>query len=110
MAFVSIKRDLPPGLKSLPPFVVFRKPGSGKCTGNLNKALPLRGKTIDVQIDSERKILRLAECETGFVVYKFGGFTCPAETVAEVGEGRIWLTLADDGWWYGSYAEAGQEK
>lgn len=110
MAFVSIKGELHPGLKSLPPFVVFKKSVSGKCTGNLNKSLPFWGKRIDIQIDIGLKILRVAEHETGFVVYKNGGFTCPAETVAEVGEGRIWLTLADDGWWYGSYAAKGQEK
>lgn len=115
MAFVSqigiAKNDLHPGGKKLAPFVVFRKSKSGACVGNLNRAMPFRGEKIDVQIDIETKKIRIGKNDSGFSVESKGGqFSCSLQVFETVGHERIFLTLADDGWWYGSYANQNGEQ
>lgn len=111
MAFVSQigmrKSDTNAGRMKAPPFVVFRKSKSGACCGNVNRAIPFRGKRIDIQIDHDAKRLRIGECENGYSVEtKSGQFSCSIVIFNEIGPGRIWMELSDDGWWYGSYGEA----
>lgn len=112
MAFVSQvglrnPGDRAAGAKKFAPFVVFRKSKSGACCGNLNRAMPFRGERIDIQIDHETKRIRIGAMETGYRVEPKGGqFSCSIAVFKEVGAGRIWMELSDDGWWYGSYGEA----
>lgn len=92
------------GQKKAPPFVVFRKSKSGACCGNLNRSMPFRGQRIDVQIDHEAKRIRIGPLDSGYRVEPKGGqFSCSIAVFNEIGTGRIWLELAEDGWWYGSY-------
>lgn len=94
------------GALKLPPFVVFRRSKSGACCGNLNRSMPFRGEQIDIQIDEEARQIRIGRDENGYRVEPKGGqFSCSIRLFEILGAERIFLTLADDGWWYGSYEE-----
>ncbi|MGL3999816.1 hypothetical protein ACR3LR_08355 [Pantoea eucalypti] len=109
MAFISqlglVKNKARQGASKLPPFVVFRLSKSGACCGNLNRSMPFRGEQIDIQIDEEAKQIRIGRDESGYRVEPKGGqFSCSIRILEILGTERIFLTLSDDGWWYGSYA------
>jgi hypothetical protein len=96
------------GAVKLAPFVVFRRSKSGACCGNLNRSMPFRGEQIDIQIDEEARQIRIGRDENGYRVEPKGGqFSCSIRLLEILGSERIFLTLADDGWWYGSYAQEG---
>ncbi|WBG90048.1 hypothetical protein N5580_13225 [Pantoea piersonii] len=96
------------GAVKLPPFVVFRRSKSGACCGNLNRSMPFRGDQIDIQIDEETKQIRIGKNEKGYRVEPKGGqFSCSLRVFEIVGGERIFLTLSDDCWWYGSYQNGG---
>lgn len=111
MAFISYTEHRGEGRKSsgievMPPFVRFRKGKGSVVSASLNKAVPLRGKRVDIQIDKEARRIRIGERKDGLLVDLRGGrFSCGKAIFAEVGDRRIWLTQGEDGWWYGSYAE-----
>lgn len=99
------------GAGKLAPFVVFRKTKSGTCCGNLNRSMPFRGESIDVQIDEDTKQIRINKDDSGYRVEPKGGqFSCSLSIFKIVGGERIFLTLADDGWWYGSYSHQESDK
>lgn len=96
------------GASKLPPFVVFRRSKSGACCGNLNRSMPFRGEQIDIQIDEDAKQIRIGRYENGYRVEPKGGqFSCSLRIFQILGCERIFLTQADDGWWYGSYEKQG---
>ncbi|EOI3465046.1 hypothetical protein ACMSW1_002523 [Cronobacter dublinensis] len=111
MAFVSqigiAKKSKRPGSVKLPPFVVFRKSKSGACCGNLNRSMPFRGERIDIQIDEESKKIRIRQDENGYRVEPKGGqFSCSIRLLEILGGERIFMTLSEDGWWYGDYGNS----
>ncbi|CBX44565.1 hypothetical protein P88_00540 [Erwinia phage phiEt88] len=84
-----------------------RKSTGGSCGGRLTKNTPFLGKRIDIEIDFVGKMLRIGEHPEGFRVNaKTGQFSCSRRVLDEIGSERIALALDEDGWWYGSYAEA----
>jgi hypothetical protein len=88
-------------------FVRFRiiKNGVGG-GGSFSKATGFRGKKVDIQLDEELKKIRCKEAENGNQVGSNNGqFGITMHLVNVVGKERIALTLGDDGWWYGSYAD-----
>lgn len=92
--------------KTNSPFVKFRKTASGSTGGCFNKSVQLHGKSVDIEIDYESKKLRISEHPEGYcVAKKVGTFSCSSLVFDEVGNERIYLTLGDDGWWYGSYGK-----
>ncbi|ELY6200929.1 hypothetical protein VV423_002729 [Cronobacter sakazakii] len=92
------------GSRKLPPFIVFRKSKSGACCGSLNRSMPFRGERIDIQIDEEAKKIRIRQDENGYRVEPKGGqFSCSIRLLEILGGERIFMTLSEDGWWYGEY-------
>ncbi|ELY4670870.1 hypothetical protein ACOJBQ_003946 [Cronobacter muytjensii] len=111
MAFVSqiglVKNNKRPGSAKLPPFVVFRKSQSGACIGSLNRSMPFRGERIDIQIDEETKQIRIRQADKGYRVEpKCGQFSCSIRLLEILGGERIFMTLSEDGWWYGEYGNS----
>ena len=110
MAFVSQRKPMGGKYQNCrEPFIRFRKSLSGACCGSINRAVPFRGKRIELEIDFDEKLLRISEHPEGFSVEPSGGqFSCSKSVVEEVGTERIWLTLHEDGWWYGNYGQSNQ--
>lgn len=105
MTFVSLMNKAK-SRKPSSPFVKFRKNKSGSSGGCFNRAMPFRGKSVDIEIDYDNKKIRVAENPEGFRVdNRLGVFSCSSLIFDEVGAERIYLTLGDDGWWYGSYGK-----
>ncbi|EMC7877747.1 hypothetical protein [Enterobacter roggenkampii] len=100
MAFVS-QRNINGRQKS--PSVRFRKTKSGAGGGSISKAVPLRGKRIDIQIDEGTRKVRLGIDQQGVSCNATGSFSCSLNIFRIVGDKKIDLTYGDDGWWYGDY-------
>lgn len=85
-------------------FVRFRVLSNNSSGGSFSKAVGLHGKRVDIQIDEESKRIRCKEHPDGNKVSeKAGLFGINKSAVIACGKERIYLTLSDDGWWYGSY-------
>lgn len=85
-------------------FVRFRMISNTGGGGSFSKATGFRGKRIDIQLDEQAKKIRCKEVEHGNKVGKVNGqFGITKHLFNVCGTERIALTLADDGWWYGSY-------
>ena len=100
MAFVS-QRNINGRQKS--PSVRFRKTKSGAGGGSISKAVPLRGKRIDIQIDEGTRKVRLGIDQQGVSCNATGSFSCSLNIFRIVGDKKIDLTYGYDGWWYGDY-------
>ena len=105
MGFISTK-DIPHDkngkIRNIAP-LKFRRTSSGACFGHVTKPTKLLGTKVDVQIDTEKKHIRLKESRNGNKVSVDGSFGSRAVVVDIVGTDRIPLTLSDDGWWYEEY-------
>lgn len=85
-------------------FVRFRLLSNNSSGGSFSKAVGFNGKRIDIQIDEESKRIRCKEHPDGNKVSeKAGIFGIKNGVVSTCGKDRIYLTLSEDGWWYGSY-------
>lgn len=83
--------------------VKFRKTKSGAGGGHLSKGIPLRGKRIDIQIDVEKKAIRIGAYDAGVACNYGGTFSCSISVFNIIGETPVELTEKEDGWWYGNY-------
>ncbi len=85
-------------------FVRFRLLSNNSSGGSFSKAVGFNGKRIDIQIDEESKRIRCKEHPYGNKVSeKAGIFGINKSVVRTCGKDRIYLTLSEDGWWYGDY-------
>lgn len=108
MAFVSqINRTgYGNGKKPLSQTLTIRKTPSGATGGYISLDTGLRGQSVDIQIDEDRKIIRIGKMDDGIKINsKQGSFSCSISVFNETGPGRIPLTDGGDGWWYGKYAD-----
>lgn len=71
----------------------------------------LRGGRIDIQIDKEKRMIRIGKKEDGISVnLKNGTFSCSIKVFEIIGKQRIFLEDGGDGWWYGRYAETDNQE
>lgn len=106
MAFESqIGRRMKNSQRTSIPSVRFRRTMSGAGGGQISKSVPLHQSRIDIQIDKERKLIRIGKNEGGVSCGKQGSFSCSLSVFLEIGNGKIILDQGSDGWWYGSYAD-----
>ncbi|MDF9909589.1 UNVERIFIED_ORG: hypothetical protein OKW14_001515 [Pantoea brenneri] len=109
MSFVSISNTSHKQkyARSLTAFVRFRNTQNG-AGGSFSKKTGFRGKRVDIQIDEETNQIRCREDAEGTLCgVNNGQFGFSKSILKIVGYERISLTLADDGWWYGSYENKG---
>lgn len=103
MTFVSQLNLIHKGARTLPPYVVFRRKGSGQYVGAIGKAAGMHRERIDIEIDVETRRVRISKRPDGALVGHGGQFGCLKQISDIVGHERIYLTLKDDGKWYGNY-------
>lgn len=104
MAFISQVQGK--GRQKASKSISIRKIKSGSCGGLVAADTGLRGSRIDIQIDEERRMIRIGEKEGGiFVSSKSGCFSCSIRVFRIIGKKKIPLEDGGDGWWYGRYAE-----
>lgn len=113
MAFVSqVKNRVRVRVK---PSISFRLIKSGSTGVHVSKLTGLYGECIDIEIDDERKALRLVLHPYGFQVGKTGSFSCSKKifrTISPKSNSSVTIPLGVgvDGLLYGSYAHLAQEK
>lgn len=91
------------------PIISFRMTTSGSTGVHVSKATCLSGERIDIEIDEERKMLRVGLIADGFQVSKTGSFSCSKRIFRTICPNsnntiRVPLELHQDGLWYGSYS------
>ena len=111
MAFVSqLKNRASRGRGNRSPFISFRMTVSGSTGAHVGKLTGLQGKDIDIEIDEDSKVLRIAQVDGGFKVGSNGAFSMSKKVFRTISPSQnlpriIELKLSEDGWWYGSYGE-----
>lgn len=97
------------------PSISFRLIKSGSSGVHVSKLTGLYEERIDIEIDDERKVLRLVLHPEGFQVGKTGSFSCSKRifrTISPKSNRSVTITLGNgvDGLLYGSYAHLAQEQ
>lgn len=97
------------------PSISFRLIKSGSAGVHVSKLTRLYGACIDIEIDEERKVLRLVLHPEGFQVGKTGSFSCSKKIFRTISPKSnrsvtIPLRVGEDGLLYGSYAHLAQEQ
>ena len=111
MAFVSQIVGKGLGRKKSSKSVSFRKTASGACGGYVASDTGLRGSRIDIQIDKEKRMIRIGNKGGGISVnLKNGTFSCSIKVFEIIGKQKISLEDGGDGWWYGRYAETDNQE
>lgn len=90
--------------------ISIRKASSGSTAVYFSALLPLRGKTVDIQLDEETGNIRVGEARTGAVINSLGQASCSGCLFDVTGKVKIELKLSDDGWWYGNYKKLQEVK
>lgn len=115
MAYVSqanISKELGRGRGSKTPSISFRMTKSGSTGCRVTKVTGLYSESIDIQIDEEESKLRIGKVDGAYNVSDQGTFSVSKRVLRMVAKGsdvsvRVELSKADDGWWYGSFADGG---
>lgn len=97
------------------PSISFRLIKSGSTGVHVSKLTGLYEERIDIEIDEERKVLRLVSHPDGFKVGKKGSFSCSKKIFLTISpKSNISVTIplgvGEDGLLYGSYAHLAQEQ
>jgi len=115
MAFISIA-SLAKYTRNDSPAPKLTVRANGSC--HLTKIVVAEFNTVEVEIDTEEKLIRLktganySRKLTGRVGVCFAIPSAVYRDVLNPGETKreLPLTLSDDGWWYGSYAASGKHQ
>lgn len=97
------------------PSISFRMTKAGSTGVHVSKLTRLYGECIDIEIDEERKVLRLVLHPEGFQVGKTGSFSCSKKifrTISPKSNSSVTIPLGIgvDGLLYGSYDHLAQEQ
>lgn len=97
------------------PSISFRLIKSGSSGVHVSKLTGLHEERIDIEIDDERRVLRLVLHPEGFQVGKTGSFSCSKKifrTISPKSNSPVTIPLVvrSDGLLYGSYTHLAQEQ